>query len=77
MRLEGIIRGTGRNWDIKSKWKEVKRMYRQTIEIAITRKNGVVTQIKTSSVLHPEIKFQRGNGVKWYQDKPLQAAQKA
>lgn len=52
-------------------------MYRQTIEIAITRKNGVVTQIKTSSVLHPEIKFQRGNGVKWYQDKPLQAAQKA
>lgn len=52
-------------------------MYRQTMEIAIKRKNGIVTQIGKSSVLHPEIKFQRGDGIKWYQDKTVQASQKA
>lgn len=49
----------------------------QTMEYAVTRKNGIMTQIGRAGVPHPEIKFQRGNGVKWYQDKPLQAAQKA
>ena len=52
-------------------------MYRQTMEFAVKRKNGIVTQIGKSSVLHPGIKFQRGDGIKWYQDKTVQASQKA
>ncbi len=52
-------------------------MYRQTIEFAITRKNGVITQTGKSSVPHPAIKFQRGDGIKWYQDKPKQEPRKA
>lgn len=45
-------------------------MYKQAMEFAVTRKNGVITQVGKSSVAHPEIKFQRGDGVKWYKDKP-------
>lgn len=48
-------------------------MQKQTVKFAITRKNGIVTHVGKSSVEHPVINFKRGNGIKWYQDKPKQA----
>lgn len=48
-------------------------MQKQTMEFAVTSKNGIVTHVGRSSVAHPKINFQRGNGIKWYQDKPKQA----
>lgn len=47
-------------------------MKKQTVEFAITSKNGIVTHVGRASVAHPKTNFQRGNGVKWYQDKPKQ-----
>ncbi len=48
-------------------------MHTQTMEFAVTRQNGIVTQVGMSSVIHPAIDFKCGNGIKWYQDKPKQA----
>ena len=50
-------------------------MQAQTMEFAVTSKSGIVTHVGRSSVTHPKINFQRGNGIKWYQDKPRQADQ--
>ncbi len=42
---------------------------KHTVEFAVTRKNGVVTQIGKSSISQPKTAF-KGGAVKWYADKP-------
>ncbi len=44
-------------------------MQKQTIEFAITRKNGNITGIGRAYVNHPKPNF-KGDSVKWYEEKP-------
>lgn len=46
-------------------------MQKQTVEFAITHKNGVITRIGRTSLNQPKINF-KGGSVKWYPDKPKQ-----
>ena len=48
-------------------------MQTQTVEFAVVRKNGVVTQIGRSCIDKPKTNF-RGGSVKWYEDKPKQTS---
>lgn len=44
-------------------------MQKQTVEFAITRKNGIITRIGRTSITQPKTNFKAGS-VKWYEDKP-------
>lgn len=44
-------------------------MKKQTVEFAITRKNGNINCIGRSAILQPKPQFM-GGGIKWYPDKP-------
>lgn len=46
-------------------------MQRQTVEFAITHKNGVITRIGRTGINQPKTSF-KGGSVKWYEDKPKQ-----
>lgn len=46
-------------------------MKRQTVEFAVTRKNGNITKIGRASILQPKTNF-KGGSIKWYEDKPKQ-----
>lgn len=48
-------------------------MQTQILTSAVTKSNGVVTQIGRGYILQPETYF-RGGEVKWYQDKPKKGA---
>lgn len=43
-----------------------------TIEFAVTKKNGIVTQIGKSSILQPKPSF-KGGTVKWHEDRKKEA----
>lgn len=44
-------------------------MYKQTVQFAVTRKNGNITRIGRTSILQPKTNF-KGGSIKWYEDKP-------
>lgn len=44
-------------------------MKTQTIEFAVTRKNGIITRTGRTSIPKPNTRF-GGGSVKWYEDKP-------
>jgi len=50
-------------------------MNKQTVEFSVSVKNGVITNIGRSYILHPEIRF-NGNSVKWYEDKKNRSVKK-
>lgn len=43
----------------------------QTIEFAVTHKNGNITRIGRTGIDQPKTNF-KGGAVKWYKDKPKQ-----
>jgi len=47
---------------------EVNTMHKQTVEFAITRKNGNITKIGRTSINQPKANF-KGGSIKWYEDK--------
>ncbi len=47
-------------------------MQKQTVEFAVTRKNGVITRIGRTGIYQPKTTF-KGGSVKWYEDKPKKA----
>lgn len=44
-------------------------MKTQTVQFAVQSKNGVIEKIGKSTILQPKTNF-KGNGIKWYEDKP-------
>lgn len=46
-------------------------MHKQTVEFAVTRKNGNITRIGRTSINQPKTNF-KGGSIKWYDDKPKQ-----
>lgn len=46
-------------------------MKTQTIEFAVVRKNGIITQIGRTGINQPKTNF-KGGSIKWYPDKPKQ-----
>ncbi len=44
-------------------------MQKQTVEFAVTRKNGIITGIGRAAINQPKPNF-KGGSVKWYEDKP-------
>ena len=44
-------------------------MQKQTIQFAVESKSGVIQRIGRSSIYQPETNY-KGNGIKWYEDKP-------
>lgn len=44
-------------------------MHTQTVEFAVTRKNGTITRIGRTGIPKPKTSF-AGGSVKWYEDKP-------
>lgn len=44
-------------------------MQRQTLEFAVTRKDGIITGIGRSAMFRPKTNI-KGGSVKWYEDKP-------
>ena len=52
--------------------KEVARMQKQTLAIAVETKNGIVQRIGKSAIFTPKPNF-GGGSIKWYVDKPKQA----
>lgn len=47
-------------------------MQKQTVEFAVTRKNGILTRIGRTGINQPKTNF-KGGSIKWYEDKPKQA----
>ena len=43
-------------------------MQKQTVEFAVTRKNGNITQIGRTGINQPKTNF-KGGTIKWYPDK--------
>lgn len=48
-------------------------MRKQTVEFAVTRKNGIITRIGRTGINQPKTNF-KGGTVKFYEDKPRQAS---
>lgn len=46
-------------------------MQKQTMEFAVTRRNGIITGIGRTGIYQPRINF-KGGSVRWYEDKPKQ-----
>lgn len=46
-------------------------MQKQTIEFAVTRKNGIITRVGRTGINQPKTNF-KGGSVKWYEDKRKQ-----
>lgn len=46
-------------------------MHKQTVEFAVTRKEGNITRIGKTGINQPKTYF-KGGSVKWYEDKPKQ-----
>lgn len=44
-------------------------MHKQTVEFAVTRKNGNVTRIGRTGINQPKTNF-KGGSVKFYEDRP-------
>ena len=44
-------------------------MHKQTVEFAVTRKNGNITRIGRTGINRPRSNF-KGGSVKWHEDKP-------
>lgn len=44
-------------------------MQKQTIQFAVETKNGVVQRIGKSTIYQPKTNY-KGQGIKWYKDKP-------
>lgn len=44
-------------------------MKAQTVEFAVVRKNGIITQIGRTGIVQPKPNF-KGGSIKWYEDKP-------
>ena len=44
-------------------------MKTQTVEFAVTRKNGIITRTGRTSIPKPNTSF-GGGSIKWYDDKP-------
>ena len=49
--------------------KEVARMQKQTLAIAVETKNGIVQRIGKSAIFTPKPNF-GGGSIKWYVDRP-------
>ena len=49
-------------------------MQKQTVEFAITHKNGVITRIGRTGINQPETNF-KGGTIKWYPDKLKQKSE--
>ena len=47
-------------------------MQKQTIQFAVESKDGVIQRIGRSSIYQPKTNY-KGNGSKWYEDKPKKA----
>lgn len=47
-------------------------MKKQTVEFAITRKNGSITKIGRTGIVQPKTNC-KGGSIKFYEDKPKQA----
>lgn len=47
-------------------------MHRQTIEFAVTRKNGIITRIGRTGINQPKTNFKSGS-VRFYEDRRKQA----
>lgn len=43
-------------------------MQKQTVEFAITRKNGIIIRIGKTAINQPKTNF-KGGSIKWYADK--------
>lgn len=43
-------------------------MHKQTVEFAVTRKNGNITGIGRTGINQPKTNF-KGGSIKWYEDK--------
>ena len=48
-------------------------MRKQTVEFAVTRKNGIITRIGRTGINQPKTNF-KGGTVKFYPDKPRQTS---
>ena len=46
-------------------------MQKQTVEFAITRKNGSITKVGRTGIVQPKTNF-KGGSIKFYEDKPKQ-----
>lgn len=50
--------------------KEEQEMKKETIQFAVKKKNGVVTQVGHCYMTQPQVKF-KGGSVKWFDDSKL------
>lgn len=46
-------------------------MQKQTVEFAITRKNGSITKVGRTGIVQPKTNY-KGGSIKFYKDKPKQ-----
>ena len=46
-------------------------MQTQTVEFAVVREKGIITQIGRTGINQPKPNF-KGGSIKWYEDKPKQ-----
>lgn len=46
-------------------------MQKQTVEFAITRRNGSITKVGRSSIVQPKTNY-KGGSIKFYKDTPKQ-----